>query len=328
MADTALMADDEATYVPIRPVSDWPSGSAGPVWGEYMAMLDEARDSAEPEVLTRAIDVALRSAALETGAIEGLYPTTRGVTRTVALQGALWEAELEKLGPDVRGHFDAQLAAFNLVLDAATTAQPISEAWLRALHECVTGAQPTYKAYTELGLQELPLPRGQYKEMPNHVTLVDGTIRYYAPVSDTSVEMNRLIQELRSEQFQRAHPVLQAAYSHHALVSIHPFADGNGRVSRALASVFLYRATGVPLIVFSDQQERYWDGLAAADHGDYQAFVRFVEDRALDGMALVTDRLREARRPLEEKFAGIRRLLTAHGGLMHSEVQALGQRLH
>ncbi|HVC76029.1 MAG TPA: hypothetical protein VND96_05870, partial [Candidatus Micrarchaeaceae archaeon] len=41
-----------------------------------------------------------RAAAFETGAIEGLYPTTRGITRMVALQGAMWEAELEKLGPD------------------------------------------------------------------------------------------------------------------------------------------------------------------------------------------------------------------------------------
>lgn len=54
--------------------------------------------------------------------------------------------------------------------------------------------------------------------------------------------------------FASSHPVVQAAYVHHALAAVHPFAEGNGRVARALASVFLYRGVDVPLVVFSDQQ--------------------------------------------------------------------------
>ncbi len=53
----------------------------------------------------------VRSAAIETGAIEGLYTTPRGVTLTVAMQGATWQASLHEIGPDVQGHFEAQLAA-------------------------------------------------------------------------------------------------------------------------------------------------------------------------------------------------------------------------
>ncbi len=90
--------------------------------------------------------MALRSAALETGAIEGLYSTNRGITRTVALQGAMWEAELDKLGPDVRGHFEAQLAALDLVLDVATKRLDISEAWIRSLHAQACARQATYRA--------------------------------------------------------------------------------------------------------------------------------------------------------------------------------------
>jgi Fic family protein len=277
--------------------------------------------------LEAAVDIALRSAALETGAIEGLYATTRGVTQTVALQGAVWEAELDKLGADVRGHFEAQLSAFDLVLDVATNSQDISEAWVRRLHETVCAAQETYKVLTDAGWQDHKLPHGAYKTSANNVTLADGRTHSYARVTEVPPEMQRLTEEMRSDHFQSAHPVLQAGYAHHALTAIHPFADANGRVARALGSVFLYRAAGIPLVIFSDQQERYWDALAAADQGKPQAFVTFIDDRAIDTMALVTDRLREARAPLHEQVATIRRRFEAHGGLTHAEIQAVGQRL-
>jgi len=135
------------------------------------------------------------------------------------------------------------------------------------------------------------------------------------------------MEELRTPQFQAGHSILQAAYAHHALTAIHPFSDGNGRTARALASVYLYRAGGIPLVIFSDQQERYWDALSAADAGQPQPFVTFMEDRALDTMALVTNRLRRARRPLGLQVAEIQALLVSHGALSHAEVQAVGARL-
>lgn len=130
-----------------------------------------------------------------------------------------------------------------------------------------------------------------------------------------------------SAEFAAARPVLQAAYAHHALTAIHPFADGNGRVARALASVFLYRAAGVPLVIFSDQQEQYWDALADADAGRTTSFVRFIDDRATDTMGMVADRLREVQSPLERRAAALRSLLTAHSDLTHAQIFGISQRL-
>jgi hypothetical protein len=107
-------------YRPFSPFEEWQGVGLGDAWKDYLSALDEARKEADPQVVDAAVDIALRSAALETGAIEGLYTTNRGITRSVALQGLLWETELAKLGEEVRGHFEAQLAAFDLVLDAAT----------------------------------------------------------------------------------------------------------------------------------------------------------------------------------------------------------------
>lgn len=314
-------------YVPFAAFADWAGEPISSAWPEYLANLDQARAVAGPDELRAALQFALRSAAVETGAIEGLYATTRGITRTVAIQGALWEAELEKMGADVRGHFEAQLAAFELVLDAATKRMPVSDKWLRELHATTTAAQRSYRVLTDLRWQDHVLAHGEYKDQPNNVTLADGSVHWYAPVLETPAEVHRLVEELRSELLVHSHPVLQAAYAHHALTAIHPFSDGNGRVARALASMFLYRGVGVPLVVFSDQQERYWDALAAADRGQRLPFVSFVEERGLDTMALLSDRLHEASSPLDAQAVNIRNRFRAHGGLTHAETHAVGQRL-
>ncbi len=68
---------------------------------------------------------------------------------------------------------------------------------------------------------------------------------------------------------------------------IHPFADGNGRVARALAAILLYRRPGVPLVVLADQKARYLDALEAADQDESGTFVAFVAERTIDTIELV-----------------------------------------
>jgi Fic family protein len=320
-------ASPQEGYQPIQPVTEWPLLEVSPVWQEFQALFAVARSEASEETLGRAIDFALRSAALETGAIEGLYQTSRGVTRTVAVQAAMWEVALEEIGPEVRGHFEAQLEALELVLDVATRARPVTEVWIRELHALTCRQQKTYVVMTDLGRQEHALKHGEYKSQPNHVTTAAGRPHFYCPPAEVPGEMANLVEQARSSAFASRHPVVQAAYVHHALAAVHPFADGNGRVARALASVFLYRGVDVPLVVFSDQQERYWDTLLAADSGNPEAFVQFIEDRAMDTMAMITSRLHEASRPSGGTASAIRSLLLAHGGLTHAEVEACGQRL-
>jgi Fic family protein len=314
-------------YEPFASFSAWQLFDPGSTWITFLNQLQSARATADASVVAEALTYALRSAALETGAIEGLYTTNRGVTRTVALQGALWEAELDKLGSDVRGHFEAQLAAFELVLDAATGRFPMTEAWIRDLHATVCAAQASYRVLTEAGWQDRPLEHGRYKTSPNNVTLNNGSVHWYAPPDEVRPEMHRLIELMSSRDFNDLHPILQAAWAHHVLTYIHPFADGNGRVARALASVFLYRAAGVPLVIFSDQQVPYWDSLSDADGGRTLSFSSFIFDRALDTVALVTDRLRAARSPLQRSAAELRSRMIGHGGLPRSEVTGIAGRV-
>src|SRR5215211_5679278 len=60
------------------------------LWSRFAASLEERRKAATPEALKASVDVAIRAAALDTGAIEGLYTVDRGFTMTVAVQGLAW----------------------------------------------------------------------------------------------------------------------------------------------------------------------------------------------------------------------------------------------
>ena len=237
----------DAAYKPFPTFEEWGGASVDTVrWERYKSSLQD-RAGSSPEVLGRAREIAKRAAALDTGAIEGLYEVDRGFTYTVAFETSAWEAALAQKGEYVRSLFEAQLHAYDYVLDFATKAQPISEAAIRALHEEVCRAQTTYRVMTTVGPQEQALPKGQYKIMPNHVRTRKGADHSYAPVDVTPAEMARLVAELRSDAFLTAHPVLQAAYAHYGLVAIHPFADGNGRVARARRLLSLIGRSRCPL---------------------------------------------------------------------------------
>src|SRR5262249_14229046 len=153
------------------------------LWERFAEELGKRRGAAAPDQLDRAVREAVRAAALDTGALEGLYEVDRGFTMTVAQQAFAWEHALAERGERVRVLFEAQLAGYELVIDVVTRQKPMSEAWVRVLHERLCAPQDTYRVLTEIGWQEQALPLGTYKQFPNHVRLPDGSYHAYAPVA-------------------------------------------------------------------------------------------------------------------------------------------------
>ena len=296
-------------YSPIPSFADWVSESVDTTdFDRYAKIFAQTKASSTDDMLATAMETARRYAAVDTNAIEGIYEVDRGFTRTVATQAAAWEAIMAARGPHVRPAFDDALNGYEYVLDAATQKVEITEKWIKEIHQIICGSQDTYKVYTPSGPQEHPLPKGQYKTMPNSPTLLDGRLHAYAPVADTVPEMGRLTTELRSDKFLNSHPIMQAAYAHYAYVCIHPFADGNGRVARALSSVFLYRQPGIPLIVFADERNRYYDALEQADGGNPAAFIRFVATQAIDTINLISVLLRNTAPSVAETLTSLKDL--------------------
>lgn len=82
------------------------------------------------------------------------------------------------------------------------------------------------------------------------------------------------------------HPVKLAADAHYKLVSIHPFIDGNGRVSRLLMDLLLIQSGYPPALIRKEDRGRYINSLEKGQLGgslqDYYKFIIEAVDRSLN----------------------------------------------
>ena len=121
--------------------------------------------------------------------------------------------------------------AFNLVSDYLLDAEsPITEGLLREIHKhLVAGVR---------GERARP---GEYRLVQNYIAnSITGEIIYTPPPpSDVQSLMRDLVQWLHNPD--DIHPILISGIAQFQLVHIHPFIDGNGRTSRLLSTLYLYR---------------------------------------------------------------------------------------
>lgn len=81
---------------------------------------------------------------------------------------------------------------------------------------------------------------GRWRTGPVQVVASSGVV-YVAPdADDVATLMAEMVDWLQAGDLD-AHPVIRAAMAHLNVVSIHPFRDGNGRISRVLQSLVLAR---------------------------------------------------------------------------------------
>lgn len=121
--------------------------------------------------------------------------------------------------------------AFHLVADYLDSGAPITEGLTREIHKRLVdnvrggSAQP-----------------GRYRQVQNYVANSKTGPIIYTPPSpgDVPALMEGLVSWLNTPS--EIHPVLLSGIAQFQLVYIHPFIDGNGRTSRLLSTLCLYRA--------------------------------------------------------------------------------------
>ena len=127
--------------------------------------------------------------------------------------------------------------AMNLIFESYRDI-PITENHIRQLHQMLLKHSSKDTRH-----------RGEYKKLPNHVEAFDengksvGVIFETATPFDTPRKMAELVEWFDRETRAKRHHVLIliAVFIVHFL-AIHPFQDGNGRLSRALTTLCLLRA--------------------------------------------------------------------------------------
>lgn len=290
-------------------------------------------ESIEPERLTSLRRVATIESIGSSTRIEGAKLSDREV-----------EALLGKLQSEsFRSRDEEEVAGYAYVMEtiqASWADMPVTEGIVLQLHRDLLRYSTKDQRH-----------RGGWKNLPNHVAAVDPDGRQIGIVFETATPFDtpRLMQELfewlaKEEHNSTLHPLLRIAVFNVVFLAIHPFQDGNGRLSRVLTNLLLLRS-GYSFVSFSSlesviehNKEAYYLALRrtqttlGSDEADWEPWILFF----LRSMHSQVDRLREklgsrigqptSLSPLAERLAA---LLRERGALSVAEaVEATGANRH
>jgi fido (protein-threonine AMPylation protein) len=206
-------------------------------------------------------------------AIEG-NPYTYGETVALIMEGLTAKGKTLKDHLDIKGQDDAIKYMLEVIKDSG---HQLTEYEIRNIHKILLKEPYTSKAQTSDGQTTTKtILIGQYKETPNHVKTLTGEMHYYASVEDTKPRMTALVDWLNEAiQCKQLHPLVMASLFHHEFVAIHPFDDGNGRMTRLFTNLVLMRYGYPPIVVKQQDRNNYYAVLRRADAGEYEPIVAY-----------------------------------------------------
>lgn len=154
--------------------------------------------------------------------------------------------------------------AINFIKDIATNKEPITERLITEIHALILKTIDDKNA-------------GQYCKVP---VLMSGAKHVSPQPYEVSLQMQNLI-KWYNENKGEVHPIVLSAEMHERLVTIHPFIDGNGRISRLLMNLILLQH-GYPIAILKGDAEsrlKHYNALEAAQTEDNkQPFIDFTAD--------------------------------------------------
>ena len=177
--------------------------------------------------------------------------------------------------------------AFQKIKEWATdTETPLTEQDIKNLNQIIL-VQPFWKdAITPDGQPtRRQIMVGSYKTEPNSVRLPNGELFEYTAPQEVPIRMQELMEWYRDEQT-ALHPITLAAMFHYKFVCIHPFDDGNGRVSRLLMNYILLAHKLPPVVIKSSDKQNYLHALHLADTGQYEAFIRYIAEQVVSSLEM------------------------------------------
>jgi Fic family protein len=215
-----------------------------------------------PDWIREMGDRALILEAHHTTHIEGTRLTLDQAER-------LWKGEaVPEADPEDTRELLNYRKAFEFVSECLDGGDPITEGMIREIHlRLVDGVR---------GGSAAP---GEYRKIQNYVVNSITRKVIYTPPSALKIPMmmSDLVKWLNSKL--DIHPILISGIGQFQLVHIHPFLDGNGRTSRLLSTLFLYKAGYDFKRLFTISE--YYDR-------DRPAFYRSIQSVRENGMDMTT----------------------------------------
>lgn len=155
-----------------------------------------------------------------------------GTQLTLDQAERLWRGEaVPEADPDDTRELLNYRSAFEFVSDCLDSGDPITEGLIREIHRKLVEGVRGGKA-----------DPGNYRRIQNYVANSSTGDVIYTPPSavEVPIMMSEMVKWLNADL--EIHPVLISGIAQFQLVHIHPFLDGNGRTSRLLSTLCLYKA--------------------------------------------------------------------------------------
>ncbi len=155
--------------------------------------------------------------------------------------------------------------AFDFFYELAQQDTPISENYIKQIHQLVVGNDPYLNA-------------GNYR---NVGVIITGSEHTPPEPFEVPFKMQELMDWL-SENFDQESPIILAAVVHHEMAKIHPFSDGNGRTARLLLNLILMKK-GYPICsIKRTERPRYYEAMSEADKGNYHQIIEMVAESSAE----------------------------------------------
>ncbi len=145
------------------------------------------------------------------------------------------------------------------------------------------------------------VPSGEYRRVPCYTKYstednfedddMKRTMVQYCHHNDIEKEMELYCERARKIlKDDTINPFLKASWLQWAFIRIHPFADGNGRVSRIISSIPLYYYNLPPVVVTLTKKEKYFQVLRTVDESeDLSNLANFIVESMIDTILYLTE---------------------------------------
>ncbi|HWW65438.1 MAG TPA: Fic family protein [Sphingomonadaceae bacterium] len=243
-----------------------------------------------------------RREAVSSSSMEGTYTT---LTDLFLFEAGAGDAAARGDNREVLNNVRALEGAI-----AALGQLPISTRLIRDAHRVLLSGVARHRGAT--------IAAGELKRDQNWIGgggRIDNARFIPTPPGETPAALDQLMAFINRED--RSAPLIDAALAHYQFETIHPFADGNGRVGRMLITLMLIVAGTLPtpLLYMSPYLERHKDCYidlmyAVSRDGAWEPWIAFFLEAvtaSAEETITVVQRLQDLQRDYRERFQTARR---------------------
>lgn len=216
-----------------------------------------------------ALDNFVTVFTMNNGHIEGdilSYLSTRSIMQN---------EEIYAYSGNVSGIISAKnhVHAFNSFINHVISEVPLSEDLIKYFHKQLVNG-----CYDGIRLSKGEVP-GSYK-VGDYCT---GVADIGAYPEEVPIVMGELLEEvLEANPVTHEDVLTVAAYLHAVFESVHPFADGNGRVGRFIMNYYLVIHGHPPIVIYQEDKETYYMALEVYNRTEQlNGFVQFLKEQTI-----------------------------------------------